>query len=77
MGQGEISTNLDRIYEYILHLLIRANIEKSTELLDQSINHMTEMRDTWKDAFEKEAAERPNAKPRLDPHGASALNLQG
>ncbi len=77
MSAGEIATNLDRIYEYILHLLMRANIDKSVETLDQSIEHMTTMRDTWSEVFSKAAEERPQPKPQLDPHGASALNLQG
>ena len=77
MTAGEVATNLDRIYEYILHLLMRANIDKDVEKIDEAVEHMTAMRDTWIEVFAKAAEERPEPKPQLDPHGASALNLKG
>lgn len=77
MTTGEIAQNIDRIYEYILHLLIRANIDKNIDRIDECIGHMTVMRDTWKEVFEKAAEDQPARKPIHDPHGASALNLQG
>ena len=78
MKTGEIASNLDRVYEYFQHLLIQANVKKSAEPLDECIQLMTSMRDTWEEVFDKVAKETPVKKaPKIDPHGASMLNLEG
>ena len=80
MKAGDIAQNLDRIYEYIQHLLITANMKKVPEPIEQSVNLMTEMRDTWQELFEnlgKEGNMENVPKPgRLNQHGASMLNIQ-
>lgn len=78
MEAGELATNLDRIYEYFQHLLIKANIRKETEPLDECVRFMTSMRDTWQTLFEGLAKEEPpQSAPPIDPHGASVMNIQG
>lgn len=77
MEMGEIAANLDRVYEYILHLLVKANISKNTEPLDESIEHMTEIRNAWKEVFDKAAREEKQRAPQVNQHGASFMNLQG
>ena len=57
MNAGEIAKNLDRVYEYILHLLVQANLKKELAPIEEAVEHMTAMRDTWKDAFDKAASE--------------------
>src|SRR5512134_2727491 len=37
---GEIARNLDRLYEYFQHLLIKANIRKEASHLDEVIGHL-------------------------------------
>jgi len=78
MKTGEIAGNLDRLYEYFQHLLIQANIRKSAAPLDECIELMTSIRDTWEEVFDKVARETPSKKaPLIDPHGASVLNIEG
>lgn len=78
MKAGEIARNLDRIYEYFQHLLITANVRKEAEPIDQVIDLMTSMRDTWAELFQSLARDQdPRKAPQFDPHGASLLNMQG
>ncbi|MUT65012.1 flagellar export chaperone FliS [Paenibacillus sp. NEAU-GSW1] len=44
----EISNDLVRIYEYMLHLLIQSNIKKDAAPAMEVIGHLTELRDAWK-----------------------------
>ncbi|NUM55992.1 MAG: flagellar export chaperone FliS [Candidatus Hydrogenedentes bacterium] len=73
-----IAKQLDCIYEYFQHLLIKANIRKDCAPLEEAIAHLTTMRNTWQEAFAKAVTEDANdrAKP-LDTHGASLINVQG
>ena len=79
MKAGSIAANLDRIYEYFQHLLVTANVRKDPAPIDECIDMMTSMRDTWQELFETLSAEAPvtSGAPSINPHGASLLNLQG
>ena len=78
MQTGEIADNLDRIYEYFQHLLIRANIRKNSEPIDECIELMVRIRDTWRELFERLAKEEPETTvPHLNPHGSSVMNIKG
>ena len=76
---GEIARNLDRIYEYLQHLLIEANIQKQPQPIDDAIAYMTTMRDTWQELFLQLAKDQqgPAAPPVINAHGAALLNMQG
>ena len=78
MDAGVVAHNLDRSYEYFHHLLVTANIEKKTEPIEECVNLMTSMPDTWLELFsgiEREGtAEIP---PAINKHGASVMNLEG
>lgn len=77
MSAGEISRNLDRLYEYFQHLLIMANIRKQTAPIEECIRHLTSMRDTWKELFDNIAKEETPATPHINQHGAAVMNIQG
>lgn len=78
MNAGEISQNLDRIYEYFQHLLVTGNIRKDARPVDECVTMMATMRDTWQEVFDKLARESESRQaPSLNQHGASLLNLQG
>jgi len=47
----EISEQLDMMYDYIYRCLVKANINKSTELLEEAMGLIRTMRDTWKEAM--------------------------
>ena len=80
MDAGELAQNLDSVYEYAHHLLVQANIKKQPKPIDQAIQVLTEMRNTWRDLFEKVAEEESSngpLPPRINQHGASVLNFEG
>jgi len=77
MNAGEIAKNLDRIYEYQQHLLINANVRKSSAPIDECVELMTSMRDTWEQAFEQVAKEGVHPAARSNQHGAAVLNVRG
>ncbi|MBM7615394.1 flagellar export chaperone FliS [Alkaliphilus hydrothermalis] len=47
----EISHNLRSLYTYILEKLLEGNMTKSIEPLEEAIEMVTELRDTWKEAM--------------------------
>lgn len=49
----EISNNLRSIYTFILDKLIDANIRKDTNILDEVLPLIEEIRDTWKEAMKE------------------------
>ena len=53
---GDISTNLDALYEYIAGVLLRANIKNDPSLLDEAGRLLSEIKAAW-DLIE------PNARP--------------
>lgn len=46
-----VAKEFDKVYEYLLRRLIDANVKKSTEILEECLEHMRTMRDTWKDVM--------------------------
>ena len=78
MNAGEIAHNLDRIYEYLQHLLITANIHKESESIDVCCGFLTSLRDTWQEVFGKLAREESQpAAPAINQHGNVMLNVRG
>ena len=77
MEAGEVSENLDRVYEYFQHLLIKANVRKDVAPLRDVIELMTLMRDTWVELF-AHTDEGINApKTQFNAHGSALMNVQG
>lgn len=54
---GDFAKNLFGLYEFMSQQLSIANIKKKEECLDIVIKHMTELRDTWREAVKKFKAE--------------------
>ena len=50
---GEFAQNLFALYEYINNQLLLANIKKREECLDEALKHLTELRDTWRQAVKQ------------------------
>ena len=78
LSMGEIAENLDRSYEYFHHLLVRANVEKDAALIEECVELMTVLRDTWEEVFQQVAEDEalPPQKPTINPHGSSVLNIK-
>jgi flagellar secretion chaperone FliS len=45
-----LSNDLLRIYEYMLHQLIQANVRKNTKPAEEVLGYLTELCETWKQA---------------------------
>lgn len=58
LSAAAVAEDIDKVYEYLGHLLIQANIKKSSEPIDEFLLHAEGLRDTWEEAFV--AAERGN-----------------
>jgi len=52
---GEISKNLDALYEYINHILLKANINSDDALLDEAGKLLSQVKMGW-DAIDPNAA---------------------
>lgn len=48
-----VAEEMDRMYEYIYHLLVQANISKNREALDTATHFIREFRDLWKEVIKK------------------------
>ena len=64
---GEFSQTLFDLYEFLSRQLLKANVRKDTEALDIVIKHMTELRDTWKQAVKQYKAEGNSLRDYDDP----------
>lgn len=49
----EISKNLRNLYNYIIERLVDANLKKDSEILDEVLPLLEDLRDTWKEAMQK------------------------
>ncbi|MBC7331534.1 MAG: flagellar export chaperone FliS [Synergistetes bacterium] len=66
MEVGELALNLFRLYEYMHHRLVEANINKDTKPIDEVLRMLQDLRDTWDMAIKKmreEKVETPATKP--------------
>jgi len=78
MNAGEIAMNLDRIYEYLLHRLMMANVRKDKTYVTECVRIMTDLRDTWKELFDRMPPDEVSqASTPLGKRDGSVLNLQG
>ena len=51
----EVAKDFDSVYSYLLQRLQEANIKKDKEILEEVLEHLRTMRDTWKEVMEKTA----------------------
>ncbi len=67
---GELASNLFRLYEYINHQLISANVEKSTKHLIEVKGLLQTLKEGWVTISEKPTGQQPSGT-------RDGLNLQG
>ena len=46
-----VAKDFDAVYDYLLKRLIEANIKKDAEILNEVLQHLRTMRDTWKEVM--------------------------
>lgn len=49
---GETAKQLFVLYEYLHHQLVQANVKKETALIDEVLEHLSSLRQTWVAAIE-------------------------
>ncbi len=47
----EVAKDFDNVYEYLLERLLAANLKKDPEILQECLEHLRTMRDTWKEVM--------------------------
>lgn len=50
---GEVAQNLYNIYDYMNRRLIQANIRKDPEIIDEVINLLRDIKDSWEEVIKK------------------------
>lgn len=46
-----VAQDFENVYKYILDRLVEANIKKDIEILNEVLNHLRTMRDTWEEVM--------------------------
>lgn len=46
-----VAQDFDRVYEYLARRLVQANVKKDKEILEEILEHLHSMRDTWKEVM--------------------------
>lgn len=46
-----VSKEFDAVYDYVYRRLVEANIKKDKEILEEVLEHLRTMRDTWKEVM--------------------------
>lgn len=46
-----VAEDFDRVYVYVLQRLFEANVKKDKEILEEVLEHLRSMRDTWKEVM--------------------------
>ena len=44
-----VASEFDRVYDYIYRRLVESNMQKDKEILEEALEHIKTMRDTWKE----------------------------
>ncbi len=47
----KVAEDFDNVYKYIRQRLLEANIKKDPEILEEVLEHLRTMRDTWKEVM--------------------------
>jgi flagellar secretion chaperone FliS len=46
-----VAKDFELVYDYIYRRLLEANLKKDTEILEEALQYIREMRDTWKEVM--------------------------
>lgn len=46
-----VAQDFERVYEYLEGRLVQANVKKDEEILNEVLEHLRSMRDTWKEVM--------------------------
>lgn len=46
-----VAQEFEKVYVYLIQQLVMANVKKDTEILNEVLEHLRSMRDTWKEVM--------------------------
>lgn len=49
----KVAEDFDKVYNYIYSRLVEANMQKDKEILEEVLEHLRTMRDTWKEVMRR------------------------
>ncbi len=52
-----VAEDFDAIYKYLKERLVEANVKKDKEILEEVLEHLRSLRDTWKEVMKKAAVQ--------------------
>ncbi|HTR42761.1 MAG TPA: flagellar export chaperone FliS [Pseudomonadales bacterium] len=58
---GELAATLRRLYVYFEDLLLKSNLKKNRDGVDEVLGHLRPLRDSWAAMLSKQGEEEPNA----------------
>lgn len=56
----EVAKDFENVYKYLYDRLVEANIKKDPEIVEEVLEHLRTMRDTWKEVMDIVAKESKN-----------------
>lgn len=75
---GEVAQNLFRLYEYMHHRLVTANLEKDKEILQEICRLLGRLREAWVVVVDREKNEKvEKAEEEQEKKPPGGLNIQG
>ena len=74
---GEPARNLMNLYEYLYYRLVQANLKKDVAMLDEVLEHLAQLRQTWEEAIRIAAREGKEAAKGLPVGQAEAQGIDG
>ena len=54
---GDVAFNLHRLYDYMQHRLVDANVKKDVAIVDEVLKYLRDLKDTWEKAIAISARE--------------------
>ena len=54
----EVADNLDKMYDYVYYRLVDANIKKDKLIIEEVLEYIRGLRDTWKEAMILDSSQR-------------------
>lgn len=74
---GEISGNLLQLYDFLIRYLVEANIKKNTDMIDEALEMVLDLKVSWEKAFAKLRAQGAPTQMLNRPVRQNILNIVG
>jgi len=69
---GDMAKNLFSLYEYLHYRLVQANLKKDISMIDEVIDHLKDLKQTWEEAIKIALRERSQQQVHINSSAQSA-----